>query len=116
MMGRMFDGAEISGGQWQRLAIARGLYRDHEMILLDEPTSAIDPLEETRLYKQFADLSKGKTSILITHRLGSVAIADRIIVMDHGMIAESGTHEELLKLNGKYAQMWYAQAESYVEN
>ena len=116
MMGRMFDGAEISGGQWQRIAIARGLYRDHEMILLDEPTSAIDPLEETRLYKQFADLSKGKTSILITHRLGSVAIADRIIVMDHGMIAESGTHEELLKLNGKYAQMWYAQADSYVKD
>ena len=86
------------------------------MILLDEPTSAIAPLEETRLYKQFAEfaeLSKEKTSILITHRLGSVAIADRILVMDHGEIAE---YEELLNLGGKYAQMWYAQAESYVED
>ncbi|MDR0272111.1 MAG: ABC transporter ATP-binding protein/permease [Clostridiales bacterium] len=116
LMSRDLDGTDISGGQWQRVATARGLFRTHDFIVLDEPTAAIDPLEETRIYKRFAELTKSKIAILVTHRLGSARIADRIIVMDNGKIAESGTHESLLTLpGGKYAEMWEAQAESYSE-
>jgi len=114
VLGRDFGGVEISGGQWQRVAMARGMYREHRFIVLDEPTAAIDPLEETRLYKQFAASSFGKTSILVTHRLGSARIADRILVMDGGRITESGTHDELYAAGGKYTEMWDAQAERYV--
>ena len=113
VMSREFDGAELSGGQWQRTAIARGLYRTNEMIILDEPTAAIDPLEESRIYRLFADIAKGHTCVLITHRLGSAKIADRIIVMDGGHIAEAGTHDELLKINGIYAKMWMTTSERY---
>ncbi|MCL2499372.1 MAG: ABC transporter ATP-binding protein/permease [Defluviitaleaceae bacterium] len=114
VLGRDFGGVEISGGQWQRVAMARGMYREHRFIVLDEPTAAIDPLEETRLYKQFAASSFGKTSILVTHRLGSARIADRILVMDGGKITESGTHDKLYAAGGKYTEMWDAQAERYV--
>ena len=110
---REFDGVELSGGQWQRVAMARGMYRRHDFIVLDEPTAAIDPIEETRIYKQFAEVSEDKTAILVTHRLGSARIADRILVMDDGKIVESGGHDELCARGGKYAQMWTAQAESY---
>jgi len=113
VMQRQFEGVELSGGQWQRIAMARGLYRRHEFIILDEPTAAIDPLEETRVYKRFAELTKGKIGILVTHRLGSARIADRIVVMDAGKIVETGTHEELVKSHGKYAEMWEVQAEAY---
>ena len=84
--------------------------------MLDEPTAAIDPIEETRMYKRFAELTRDKMAILVTHRLGSVRIADRIAVMDGGKIVEIGTHESLLLNNGKYAEMWATQAESYAEN
>ncbi|MCL2200053.1 MAG: ABC transporter ATP-binding protein/permease [Defluviitaleaceae bacterium] len=110
---RDYEGVELSGGQWQRVTTARGLYRHHEFIVLDEPTAAIDPLEETRIYKRFAELTQNKTAILVTHRLGSTKIADRIAVMDGGKIVEIGTHDTLLALNGKYAEMWAAQADSY---
>lgn len=113
LLGREFDGAEVSGGQWQRIAIARGLYRPHEIIFLDEPTAAIDPIEETRLYRRFAEISKGKTSVLVTHRLGSARIADRIIVMAEGKIAETGTHDELMAAGGLYAEMFSSQAKWY---
>ncbi|GCD13028.1 ABC transporter ATP-binding protein [Clostridium tagluense] len=114
MLSREFDGTDISGGQWQRVALARGFYKSHNMIILDEPTASIDPVEETKLYEKFADLSKGKTSIIVTHRIGSAKIADRIIVMDEGRIAEIGTHEELINLGGKYSEMYEAQAQWYV--
>lgn len=114
LMGREFDGLELSGGQWQRIAMARGLYRDSNFILLDEPTAAIDPLEESRIYKMFASVAKDKTCVLVTHRLGSARIADRIIVMDAGHIVETGTHEELLQKKGLYHEMWTSAAEQYV--
>ena len=76
MLSREFDGVELSGGEWQRIAIARGLYRAHNIIVLDEPTAAIAPLEESRIYKKFIEISKGKTAIIIAHRFASTKIAD----------------------------------------
>jgi len=107
------NGQDLSGGQWQRVAIARSLISPAPLKILDEPTAAIDPIEETRIFEKFAEISKGKTSIIVTHRLGSAKIADRIIVMDEGRIIESGTHEELLKSNGRYSMMYAAQARWY---
>ena len=112
-LAKEFGGVDLSGGQWQRVAIARGLYQQHDIILLDEPTAAIDPLEESRLYESFAEISKGKTSVLVTHRLGSARIADRIVVMEKGKITEVGSHDELIAKNGTYAEMFAAQAEWY---
>lgn len=116
LLAREFDGVDVSGGQWQRIAIARGLYRTSDFIVLDEPTAAIDPLEESNIYRRFAEISRGKTALIVTHRLGSARIADRIVVMDEGRIVESGTHEELLRKDGKYTQMWQAQAQYYTES
>jgi len=113
MLSREFDGTDLSGGQWQRVAIARGLYRTHRFIVLDEPTAAIDPFEETKIYNRFAEISKNKTAIIVTHRLGSVRLADRIIVLRKGEIAETGTHEELLAANGEYKKMYIAQQKWY---
>ena len=113
VLSREFDGVDISGGQWQRVAIARGLYRGHDIIVLDEPTSAIDPLEEARVYREFADIARSATAVIVTHRMGSARIADRIVVMDGGQIAEQGTHEELLARNGRYASMVEVQSDWY---
>lgn len=114
MLSREFDGIDLSGGQWQRIAIARGFYKAHNMIVLDEPTAAIDPVEESRIYNKFTEMSKGKTSIIVTHRLGSAKIADRIVVMDKGQIVEIGTHEELIDANGQYAAMYNSQSKWYI--
>lgn len=114
MLSREFDGTDLSGGQWQRIAIARSSYKGSNLILLDEPTSAIDPIEENRLFKQFQKMSEGKTSIIVTHRLASARIADRIIVMDKGKIKEQGTHKELLEQNGIYAMMYNEQNKWYI--
>lgn len=116
MLSREFDGVDISGGQWQRVAIARAYYRKHQLIIMDEPTAAIDPLEETRVYNRFAELSRNKTAIIVTHRLGSVKLADRIVVMKDGEIAEVGTHSELMNNNGEYARMYTAQSKWYTED
>ena len=115
MLSREFDGVDLSGGEWQRVAIARGLYRTHNVVVLDEPTAAIDPIEESRIYRKFMEISKGKTSIIVTHRLGSTKIADRVIVMDKGKIADIGTHYELINKNGLYAKMYNSQASWYTE-
>ncbi|KAI4453658.1 atp-binding cassette sub-family b [Holotrichia oblita] len=116
LLSREFDGIDLSGGQWQRIAIARGLYKTHDLIILDEPTAAIDPFEETRIYNRFAEISKNKTAVIVTHRLGSVKLADRIIVLKNGRISETGTHDELISLNGEYKRMFIAQQKWYIKN
>lgn len=113
MLSREFGGIELSGGLWQQVAIARGRYREHEIIVLDEPTAALDPMTESAVYHRFLEMVKGKTAFIVSHRLGSARLADRILVMQDGRLEEDGTHEELLGKNGLYRKMWEAQAESY---
>ncbi len=113
MLSREFDGVDLSGGQWQRIAIARAFFKTHGFILLDEPTAAIDPYEETRIYNKFAEISKDKTAIIVTHRLGSVKLADRVFVMKDGEVVQCGTHEQLLRETGEYQRLWAAQEQWY---
>lgn len=108
-MGREFGGRELSDGQWQKLAIARGLFRDSGMILLDEPTSALDPLVETEILTKFMKAAEGKTALIISHRVGLCKLADRIVVMKNGGITEIGTHDDLMQMNGEYAKLYRAQ-------
>jgi ABC-type multidrug transport system fused ATPase/permease subunit len=104
----------LSGGQWQKISIARAAYRQSAKIMvLDEPTSALDPVAEAQLYRNFASLTRDKTTILISHRLGITAIVDRILVFKDGEIIEDGSHKELMKQNGHYAEMYRAQAQWY---
>lgn len=114
MLSKEFGGVDISGGIWQRIAIARALYRESHYIILDEPTSAIDPLEEARIYDNFAEITKKKSALIVTHRLGSVRLADKIIVLKKGEIVENGTHSELMKLNGEYARLFESQKKLYL--
>ena len=106
-------GQDISGGQWQRVAIARSLVSRAPVRILDEPTSALDPISESNLYSDFEKLMKGKTTIFVSHRLGSTKLADEILVIDEGKIIERGTHEELMAKNGQYTEMFEAQREWY---
>ena len=109
------NGVELSGGQTQRLALARAIYRDAPVLVLDEPTAALDPLAEYDLYQRFAELSEGRTSIFISHRLSSTRFCDRILLLEDGHIVESGTHDELMRQNGKYAALFRVQAQYYQE-
>lgn len=116
ILSREFGGTDLSGGEWQKVAIARGIFRSHEFIVLDEPVAAIDPLHEAQIYKKFVDIAKGKTVIIVTHRLSSVQFADRIVVLKAGEIVEVGSHKELLIKNDMYADMFRAQSEWYRMN
>lgn len=110
------NGIELSGGEKQKVALARALYKDAPIIILDEPTAALDPISENQLYQNYAELTKGKTSIYISHRLASTCFCDRILVLDDHRIIEEGTHEELMRKNGKYAKMFRIQSSYYSES
>ena len=109
------DGVEFSGGQTQRLLLARALYKDGPILVLDEPTAALDPLAESDIYQKYNAMTKGKTSVFISHRLASTRFCDRILYLKDGVIAEEGTHEELLAKNGGYAQLFEIQSRYYQE-
>lgn len=115
MLGKEFGGQDLSGGQWQQLSCARGFYKNSEFLVLDEATSAIDPLKEKAMYDSFRREPKGKTGIIITHRLGAVSLADRIVVLENGSIVQEGTHNQLLAEDGPYLQLWNMQANSFME-
>ena len=112
-LGREFGGKELSGGQWQKIAIARGLFKTSELIILDEPTSALDPLLETEILQQFIEIAKNKTAVIISHRVGLCKLADRIVVMKAGQICEIGTHHELIEKDGEYKRLYTAQEQWY---
>jgi ATP-binding cassette subfamily B protein len=113
-LGRRFNnGVELSGGEWQKIAIARAYMKDAQLLILDEPTSALDARAEYSVFQRFAELTKGKTAVLISHRFSTVRMADRIIVLDKGQIIEMGSHEELIKKNGHYAELFMLQAKGY---
>jgi ATP-binding cassette subfamily B protein/ATP-binding cassette subfamily C protein len=110
---RFKDGLELSGGQWQRIAVARGFHRDACLLICDEPTAALDARAEHALFERIRSHSDGRTVLLITHRLASVRYADRIYVLDHGEVTEQGDHETLMTLNGLYAELYTLQASAY---
>ena len=115
MLGPTFGGRDLSGGEWQRLATARSFMRETPwLVVLDEPTAALDPLAEQAVFERFIERSAGRTSVLISHRLSSVRTCDRILVIDNGTIVEDGDHETLLAEDGLYAQFFRAQAQWYV--
>ncbi len=116
-LGKQFGGTELSGGQWQKLALARAFAREDnaQLLILDEPTAALDPKSESQIFNRFAELSQNKTTLLITHRLASVKMADRIFVLKNGKLIESGDHETLRAKNGEYAKLWELQAKHYWE-
>ena len=115
MLGRRFDnGVELSGGEWQKIALGRAYMRDAQLLILDEPTAALDARAEYEVFERFADLTEGKMAVLISHRFSTVRMADRILVLEKGQKIEIGSHEELLALNGTYAELFHLQAQGYL--
>ena len=113
-MGKRFrDGVDLSGGEWQKIAIARAYMRDAEVLILDEPTAALDARSEFEVFQRFKELSAGKTAVLISHRFSTVRMADRILVLEGGRIEEVGTHAELLASGKRYAELFELQAAGY---
>ena len=109
------EGAVFSGGEAQKISIARIFAGSHEIVIMDEPTSALDPIAEQEMYRNMFEACNGKTVILISHRLSSATMADRVYMFENGRIIEQGTHAELIALNAKYADMWHKQADVYTE-
>jgi ATP-binding cassette subfamily B protein len=114
MLGRRFvSGVDLSGGEWQRIALARAYLRDAQLLVLDEPTAALDAKSELEVFERFAELTTGKMALLISHRFSTVRMADRIVVLAGGRLVEEGTHHQLIALGGRYAEMFEMQAASY---
>lgn len=113
-LGKRFNqGVELSGGEWQKIALARAYMKEAQLLILDEPTSALDARAEYEVFQRFAELTKGKTAVLISHRFSTVRMADRILVLEKGELQEEGSHEELLRMNGRYAELFHLQARGY---
>jgi ABC-type multidrug transport system fused ATPase/permease subunit len=114
---KMIDasGMELSGGETQKLILARAIYKDAPMLILDEPTAALDPIAESQLYSKYHELVSDKTSLFISHRLASTRFCDRILFLDQGHIVESGTHKELLQQKRKYAEIFEVQSHYYMD-
>ncbi|MGH9400883.1 MAG: ABC transporter ATP-binding protein, partial [Terriglobia bacterium] len=114
MLGRRFEsGVDLSGGQWQKIALARAYLRDAQVLILDEPTASLDARSEHEVFERFAELTAGKMALLISHRFSTVRMADHILVLEDGRIAEAGSHHELITQGGRYSQMFELQASSY---
>lgn len=114
MLGRRFEGGvDLSGGEWQKIALARAYLRDAQLLILDEPTAALDARSELEVFERFAELTEGKMALLISHRFSTVRMADRIVVLEGGRLVEEGTHQQLMALGGRYSEMFEMQAASY---
>ncbi|MBK0401687.1 ABC transporter ATP-binding protein [Adhaeribacter sp. BT258] len=114
IIGRRFaKGVDLSGGEWQKIALGRAYMRDAQLLILDEPTAALDARAEHEVFQRFAELTKGKTAVLISHRFSTVRMADRILVIENGQFVEIGSHEELLRKGGRYAELFHLQAAGY---
>jgi ATP-binding cassette subfamily B protein len=114
MLGRRFEGGvDLSGGEWQKIALARAYLRDAQLLILDEPTAALDARSELEVFQRFAELTTAKTALFISHRFSTVRMADRIVVLENGAIAEEGSHDELARRGGRYAEMFEMQAANY---
>ena len=113
-LGKRFnEGIELSGGEWQKIALARAYMKDAQLLILDEPTASLDARAEYEVFQRFTELTKGKTAVLISHRFSTVRMADRILVLEKGELLEQGNHEELLQKNGRYAELFHLQAKGY---
>jgi ABC-type multidrug transport system fused ATPase/permease subunit len=115
-LGRSLGGREISGGQWQRIALSRAFMSDSELLVLDEPTAELDPRAEYEVFERFAELTTGRMTVLVSHRFSTVRMADRIVVLEHGRVREEGTHIALMLADGEYARMFEVQASQYLTN
>jgi ATP-binding cassette subfamily B protein len=114
MLGRRFEGGvDLSTGQWQKIALARAYMRDAQILILDEPTASLDARAEFEVYQRFVDLTAGKMAVLISHRFSTVRMADRILVLEQGRVVEQGSHQQLVALGGKYAELFELQAAGY---
>ena len=114
VIGKIFRGGiDLSGGEWQKIAIARAYMRDAQVLILDEPTAALDARSEFEVFERFKELSRGKTCVLISHRFSSVRMADRIVVLGDGRVEAIGTHAELMEQGGRYKELFELQAAGY---